>query len=228
MNLFPALGLILSLLLVTPLAAEAVIYKYVDETGRMHFVDDADKVPMRYRDQVDAIAEEQDTMSTEEYQAREEERAQRIIDRQEEQRAREAARQEEQRRAYQTPAMIRGNRVTIPVEVALGPRVAHLVMLIDTGASATVLHRQALANLQLPQGEKVIARIADGRTVDSEKIKFRYIEIGPFRQDSVHAMVIEPQGPPLPFDGMLGMDFLSAHPHRIDYENERILWEFQE
>ena len=37
-------------------------------------------------------------------------------------------------------------------------------------------------------------------------------------------MLITPQGGGLPFDGMLGMDFLKSHPYEIDYRNEIIRW----
>ena len=163
----------------------------------------------------------------EEYEALEADRAQQIVDRELEQQAREQARLQEKQRAYQTPVMIRGNRVMVPVEVAMGSDVTHLFLLLDTGATATVLHRGSLATLDLPAGDKVEARVAGGRTITSEKIKFKYIEIGPFREKSTYAMVIDPQGPPMPFDGMLGMDFLKDHPYRVDYDSEMLIWEIQ-
>jgi hypothetical protein len=227
MRTFNLSVIVLLLLFTLPLTAQALIYKYVDDNGRMIFVDDADKIPPQYRDQIDSISEERDTMTTEEYEAREEERAQRTVDLELEERAREEAQLQEKRRAYQTPVMIQGNRIMVPVEVAMGNRVAHLFLLLDTGATATVLHRQSLMNLELPQGEKVQATIAGGRTLASEKIKFKYIEIGPFREKSIPAMVIDPQGPHQSFDGMLGMDFLKAHTHRIDYDNEMVIWDIQ-
>ena len=210
-----------------PAISTAVIYKYVDETGRTFYVGDEDQIPPQYRQQTDAIKEERDTMTQEEFEALEAERAQRIEDLEVEQQARQQARLQEKRRAYQTPVMIRGNRIMVPVEVAMGSDVSHLFLLLDTGASATVLHRGSLSGLDLPAGEKVQARVAGGRTLPSEKIKFKYIEIGPFREHSTHAIVIDSQGPPLPFDGMLGMDFLKTHPYRIDFDGEMLIWEDQ-
>jgi predicted aspartyl protease len=128
-------------------------------------------------------------------------------------------------REHQTPVEIRGNRVLVPVEVAMGNRVAQLSLLLDTGATTTVLHRESLAGLDLPSGKSFKARVAGGGTVKSEKIRFRHIDIGPFREEKVYAMVINLQGQELSFDGMLGMDFLKAHPYQIDFQNQLINWE---
>jgi predicted aspartyl protease len=115
--------------------------------------------------------------------------------------------------------------VLVPVEVAMGNRVAQLSLLLDTGATTTVLHRESLAGLELPSGKSFKARVAGGGTVKSEKIRFRHIDIGPFHEEKVYAMVISLQGQELSFDGMLGMDFLKTHPYQIDFQNQLINWE---
>ncbi|MBW2452336.1 MAG: aspartyl protease family protein [Deltaproteobacteria bacterium] len=213
---------------VGPQMAHALIYKYVDETGRMVYVDDIDKVPLRYQQEVQTILEEQDALTQEQLDTRQAERVRSFEEQQIRKRTVQAEAYQAMRRAYQTPISFRGNRVVVPVEVAMGNRIANLLLLLDTGASRTVLHRQALSGLELPSGEKIEARIAGGQALASEKIKFKHIGVGPFRKTNAFAMVIETQGPPLPFDGMLGMDFLKDHPYRVDYDNNLLLWDVPE
>ncbi len=212
-------------LLAQPLSSQAIIYKYVDNSGRMVFVDDASKIPSQYRQKTTAINEGKAALTTEEYADQEEDRAKQIVDRKLQNKAKHQAKQQEKRRGYQTPVVIRGNRVLVPVEIAMDNRLAHLFLLLDTGTTATIFHREALSGLNLPSGEKLKAQIAGGKTLDSEKINFEYIDIGPFHEKNFHAMVIKATGPELPYDGMLGMDFLKNHPYQINYETEIIRWD---
>jgi predicted aspartyl protease len=108
----------------------------------------------------------------------------------------------------------------------MGNRVVKLSLLLDTGATVTVFHREALAELDLLNGKKFNARVAGGGTVRSERISFRYISIGPFQIRKTYAMVINTNGQALPFDGMLGMDFLKSHPYQIEFQNKVINWNF--
>jgi len=213
--------LIVCMLLATPLTGYADIYKYRDKDGRLNFVDDENKIPAEYRDRTKSIAEADNALGAFDSPA-ENDDIDALTDQEEEFDNDSISEVPEE---YQTPIVINGNRVLVPVEVALGNRVAKLSLLLDTGASATVLHRSSLSELDLPSGKRFKARVAGGGIVNSNRIKFRHINVGPFHIKKASAMVINLTGKQPPFDGMLGMDFLKHHPYQIDFETQMINWE---
>jgi predicted aspartyl protease len=213
--------LICSSLLAVPTASVSAIYKYRNAEGTLTFVDDESKVPAQFRDQVKSLPDAQESLVTYDPQPELKLSAPSPATRE----GTDEVPVEEPPEKQRTQVQIKGNRVLVPVEVAMGNRVAKLVLLLDTGATTTVIHRQSLAGLNLPSGKMYKARVAGGGVVKSEKIRFRHINIGPFHQEKAYAMVISITGDGLPFDGMLGMDFLKKHPYRIDFQNQFISWE---
>jgi predicted aspartyl protease len=222
MKAFFHILIICSLILTIPVVSVAGIYKYRDAKGQLHFVDDESRIPAAFRAGKTSIAEAQDPEPDYGSQIGTKESADTPLL---EQKISERTATKKKRRSHQTPVVIKGNRVLVPVDVAIGSRVAKLFLLLDTGATRTVLHRQSLAKLDLPSGKIHQARIAGGGTVNSEKIRFRHIKVGPFRIKKFSAMVIDFQGRQEPFDGMLGMDFLKTHPYQINFQKQIISWE---
>jgi predicted aspartyl protease len=209
-------------MLTIPVVNWAGIYKYRDAKGQLHFVDDESRIPAAFREGKTSVSEEQDPVPEYRSQIGTKESVETPLL---EQKSSDYTATKRKRRSHQTPVVIKGNRILVPVEVAIGSRVAKLSLLLDTGATRTVLHRQSLAKLDLPSGKTHKARVAGGGTVDSEKIRFRHIKVGPFRIKKASAMVIDFSGRREPFDGMLGMDFLKTHPYQIDFQEKIISWD---
>ncbi len=209
--------LICTLVLTTPCIGFSEIYKYRDKDGQLNFVDDENKIPAEYRDKKTSISETHDGLGSYDSLSNDDE----IVNTAEQE---EEIAETSEETVYESKVVIKGNRVLVPVEAALGNRVAKLYLLLDTGATTTVFHRSALANLDLPSGRTYKARVAGGGTLTSKKIKFRHITVGPYKIEKTDAMVINLKGRKVPFDGMLGMDFLKNHPYQIDFERQLILW----
>lgn len=229
------------LLLAPSVQADAAVYKYTDESGRTVFVDSESRIPARYRgtsDQVQASrpaavqpAEEEEAGSTGEPKEAaesaepEEPAARTITDRALEQRARQEAASLDRARAYQTPVVVRGGRVLVPVEVINGGKAAHLMLLLDENAPATVFYRNAVSGLSFAPGEQITLPGTGNRPIKAEKVLVGLIDIGPFELKDFPVALVTPQGGVRAFDGSLGMDFLKDHPYTVDYNREMLRWD---
>ena len=201
-------------------SVSAEIFTYRDVNGRLVFVDDKDKIPVEFQQNSSSLAAPGDSLGAFSSPLKDKDKetfngagSEDNID------SFEPADQPE------TNIIITGNRVLVPVEVGMGGRTVKVTLLLDTGATRTVFHRNALDRLDLPDGKTYQARIAGGGTLLSQKIRFRHITVGPYRIEKAYAMVINLEGRQVPYDGMLGMDFLKDHPYKIDFEEQVIRWE---
>lgn len=120
--------------------------------------------------------------------------------------------------------LLDGNHVLIPVTLGYGRNELKITMLLDTGASITVLHQDVAEKLNLKSISKAKLMIAGGQVLNSDIVKLDYAKVGPIKKQKFEASVIQHTGPPTPYEGLLGMNFLKGLDYRIDYERELILW----
>ena len=154
------------LCIAAPAAAE--FYKYVDRTGRPHYVDEIWKIPEAYRDQADRYREKYDHLpdgqkeesvaadqrrqqALEIEQQREtESQLQELAQQQKAERLRQAeAEMEHQRKAAETPVTVSNNQILVPVALSNGGVETSVQLVMDTGATHTVLYRPVAAQLNI-------------------------------------------------------------------------------
>ncbi len=219
----------------------AEFYKYVDNEGRTFYVDDLSRVPPEYVNQVEVYKEKYDHLPADQkktkleteqqqQQASEIERQrqmelelQQVAEQEEAERQRldEMAKQKEQ----MTPVIISGNRVFVPTKIGNRGIEVETLMLLDTGASQTVVHREIATQLNFIALKKGLSQVAGGQKIYTEIGKVDYIKIGPHKIIEAHILVINHEGTAVTHNGLLGMNVLRNFNYNIDFENQMMVWQ---
>ena len=219
-------------------------YKYVDDQGRVFYVDDLGRVPEAYLDQIRVYQEKYDNLSEqdrsqalqrdrEHIQRQEQEKLLRIN---EQLQAAQAAEEQEKRRkaesakkelmeTMQTRVIVEGNRILVPVTMVNNGSELSVNLVLDTGASQIVLHRNVAAQLKIIALQKGQAQVAGGQSIYVEKGQVDSFSVGPFNMEKAGVLIMAYEGPPVSYSGLLGMNFLKNVQYTIDYKNQLIHWQ---
>ena len=121
---------------------------------------------------------------------------------------------------------ITGNQVVVPVTIGYGDRVVQARLVLDTGASSTVISPEIAARLGINPGQtdKGIAQVVGGAILQTGIVKLGYITAGPRTRTGLKVHIVPHNGPPVGFDGLLGMDFLRGLTYHIDFQRGLITW----
>ena len=214
--------LLLSFLVLTwllPSESHSEFYKYTDDAGRTFFVDDPSKIPPEYREEVKAYEQKYDDLSEDERAVLLEKERREL----EEFRAEEIARA----RAYvgrETKVIVRGNQVLVPVMLGYDGREVESLLLLDTGASIMALHRDVAHQLRIESFEKAKARVIGGKEINADIAVLSYVRVGPYKKEHLLAGIVDHEGAPVEYQGLLGMNFLRGLEYNIDFQHQRIEW----
>lgn len=210
----------------------AEFYRYVDENGVVHYVDDRSRVPEEHQRQLKVYVEKYDHLAESERLIMLQKDREMDVKRQlEEQRLRDQREQEARLKRLETDVTIIANQVLVPVTLGHGLRETEALFLLDTGASHLVLFNELARKLNLESKQKGLSLVAGGTFIETDLIVLDHFKLGPLDLKNVAATVIrhETQSTEaVRFSGLLGMDILRNAPFVIDVENEKIRWQTAE
>jgi|GEM_PF-1686880 len=208
-------------LLAVSVAASAQILHYTDSNGRKIYVDSLSKVPPEYQDQLRSKQTKKLKLS-DERQAELAQQQQQMIERS--QVRREQSQLEKELRSLETPIVSHSGRMVVEVKVVANRKRKTLRLVVDTGASRTVVYRNQLEPLGLTIRPSGLARVAGGATIKTFSGRLDQLELGPISQRGVEILMMEQSGGYGGYDGLLGMDFLSRTNYRPDYQRNLLIW----
>jgi clan AA aspartic protease (TIGR02281 family) len=126
-----------------------------------------------------------------------------------------------------TKVTVIGNSVLVPVALVSQNKQVDVQLMLDTGASGTVIHTEIAdrLNMNLSTARKTRGRVVGGAVIEAHQVTLRRITFGPHTREDIVVFVVPHQGSAVKYDGLLGMDILRGLKYNVDFEKQVIIWE---
>jgi hypothetical protein len=72
--------------------------------------------------------------------------------------------------------------------------------------------------------ERAIGQVVGGALIESRAIRINSLTVGPRTRTGLNVHIVRHNGPPVGFDGLLGMDFLRGLTYHIDFQRGLVTW----
>ena len=125
-----------------------------------------------------------------------------------------------------TAVRIRNNQVLVPVRFSYRNTSVDAWLLLDTGASTTLISSALAARLGIKAAstQRRLSQVADGRVVETFRTRLDFMAVGPKVKHDAEVAIMPSSGRDMGFDGLLGMNFLRDFPHHLDINSQTIEW----
>ena len=125
--------------------------------------------------------------------------------------------------SQQTRIVREGNVILIPVNLSHNGRDVDTLLVLDTGASSTVLTAQLAERLGIQPEINTKVRVAGGE-LEAQAVVLDSLSVGPHTLREVRTLVLRHPGQQTKLQGALGLNFLSHFPYSIDLQKLVIDW----
>ena len=126
----------------------------------------------------------------------------------------------------ETKVTIVTNQVLVPVTLGYKDRTVEALLVLDTGASITMINTETAARLGIesPETVKGEGQVVGGMIVETAFTKLSNVSVGPHTKRDMIVSIVEEKDLRIKRDGLLGMDFLKGLKYFVDFRNQVINW----
>ncbi len=124
----------------------------------------------------------------------------------------------------ETKVRVDGNSIIVPVTFEHKGRQINMNLILDTGASYTVVYLPAAKAHKIDQFVPINIQVANGDVVKAKGLRVKSLRVGPRTQSNAEIVVLNEAGPDIEYQGLLGISFLKHHKYYVDMERSVIVW----